>query len=572
MGSITEQNIFIFLVQLFLLLSLAKILGDSFRRWGLPSFTGEILVGVLLGPTILGRSLPWLHQMIFPQNIIQQDMLSTVAWIGILFLLLQTGLEMDFASALRQSRSALVIALADIVIPMVLSFSVCMVLPSHYLVSPDQRIIFAIFMAAAMTISAMAISARALHELNISKTDLGFLILSALSINDIIGWLIFTVALGLLMQSQVDPFGIVLIASSTLIFTILCLTFGRQIVDKASSEIRAKRDEQPTAMLTFVVLLGLFCGAMAHKVGISTLFGFFIAGIMAGSARGLSERTRHVVSQMVNAIFIPLFFAHIGLQVDFFKHFNVGLVCIITTVSMTGKFLGAWIGAILVRAPRTNRLPIAIAHTPGGIMEIVVGLLALQLGLIKESIFVALAFAAVASSVVLGPWMSYAIKRRKEISVLEFFSPRGVVADLSSIERDGAIWELCGFAAEQENLLEPHEIYKKIIERENAMGTAIEEGIAVPHARLPFLRKPYIFFGRSLRGIDWNSLDGKPTKMIFLILTPEQEDDIQVQVLAAIAKVMSSKYVRHQILTAEDRQKIWLTLNNSFTPHIIARS
>jgi len=572
MGSITEQNVFVFLVQLFLLLSLAKILGDSFRRWGFPSFTGEILVGIVLGPTIFGRSLPWLHNIIFPQNIVQQDMLSTVAWIGILFLLLQTGLEMDFSSAIRQSRSALVIALSDIVIPMMLSFGVCMFLPPQYLVNPDQRVIFATFMAAAMTISAMAISARALHDLNISKTDLGFLILSALSINDIVGWLIFTVALGLLMQSHVNPLNILLIASSTIIFTILSLTLGRHIVDQASSEIRAKRDEQPTAMLTFVCLLGLFCGAMAHKIGISVLFGFFIAGIMAGSARGLSERTRHVVSQMVHAIFIPLFFAHIGLQIDFLKHFDLSLVCIITAVSMTGKFLGAWIGASLTNTPRTNRLPIAIAHTPGGIMEIVVGLLALQLGLIKESIFIALAFAAITSSIVLGPWLSYAIKRRKEISVLEFFSPRAVIADLSAIERDGAIWELCSFAAEQENILEPHEIYKKVIERENAMGTAMEEGIAIPHARLPFLKKPYIFFSRSLRGIDWNSLDGKPARMIFMIFTPEHEDDVQVQILATIAKVMNSRYIRHQILTAEDRQKIWSTLNSAFTSHTIARA
>ena len=571
MNFIHEQNIFIFLVQVFLLLSLAKAAGESFRRRNLPSFTGEILVGIVLGPTIFGRFSPWLYQFVFPAEITQQNMLETVAWIGILFLLLETGLEMDFSSAIRQGRDALKIARSDIVIPITLSFVACLYLPDHYLVDPSQRILFAFFMATVMSISSMPITARALHDLNIFKTDLGFLILSALSINDILGFLIFSVVLGLFTQSQMNLIGILFLASLTIGFTILCLTIGRQLVDKAITEIKAKKKEQPVTALTFICLLGLFCGALAQKMGIYALLGFFVAGIMAGSAKALTERTRHVISQMVHAIFVPLFFASIGLRIDVFKNFDIILVLFVTCMSITGKFLGAWVGAGLTKIPKFNHLPIAIAHTSGGIMEIVIGLLALQYGLISEPLFIALIFGAIVSSILLGPWLSYAIKKRKEISVLEFFSYRSIIAELNAIERDTAIWELCNLIAEQETAFDAQEIYQKALARENAMGTAIEEGIAVPHARLSFLRKPFIVFGRSSRGIEWNALDGKLTHFIFLIFTPEHGDDFQVQILSSIARAMSSSHTRQEIMSAKDKEQIWSILNKILGSHIIAR-
>ncbi|MCX5681155.1 MAG: cation:proton antiporter, partial [Candidatus Omnitrophica bacterium] len=363
-----------FLVQVFLLLSLAKVAGELLRKRNLPAFTGEILVGVFLGPTIFGRVFPWLYQFVFPSEATQQNMLATVAWMGILFLLLETGLEMDFSSAIRQSRDALKIALSDIIIPITLSFVACLFLPDRYLVDPNQRILFAFFMATIMSISAMAITARAFHDLNISKTDFSFLVLSALSINDMIGWLIFTVVFGLFAQSQINLFGFIFIASLTVGFTFLCLTIGRQLVDRAISEIKVKKEEQPVTALTFICLLGLFCGALAQKIGIYALFGFFVAGIMAGSAKALTERTRHVISQMVHAIFVPLFFASIGLRIDVLKNFNIVLVLFVTCMSIGGKFLGAWVGAGLTKTPKSNRIPIAIAHTSGGIMEIVIGL------------------------------------------------------------------------------------------------------------------------------------------------------------------------------------------------------
>ncbi|HQP10572.1 MAG TPA: cation:proton antiporter [Candidatus Omnitrophota bacterium] len=548
-------------------------MGELFRKWKQPPLTAELLVGILLGPTILGRFAPGVFQTIFPNDITQQNMLETVAWIGVLFLLLETGLEIDFASAWRQRGDALIIALSDIIIPMVVAFIPCYLLPEHYLVDPGQRMLFTIFMATVMTISAMPITARALHDMRLSKTDLGFLIMSALSVNDIVGWLIFTMVLGIFTQANLEVMKVLTIAGSTIAFTAVCLSIGRKLVDKAITRIKTAQMPQPGVPLTFICLLGALCGAITQKIGIHALFGFFIAGIMAGGSRALSENVRQVISQMVYAIFVPLFFVNIGLKVDFFQNFDVFLCLLISVIGIAGRFFGAWLGVNLTKLPRTNRLSIAIAHTPGGAMEIVVGLLALEYNLITEPVFVAIVFGAILSSVILGPWFNYSIKKRKEVSILEYFVARGgIIATLKHNERNKVIMELCELFDNQDDMPDSHDIYQAVMKRENDMGTGMEEGLAVPHARLAAIKRPVILFGRSADGIEWNTPDGKPARFIFLILTPADAYDAQVQILAYIAKAISQEKVRDSILRARDTHELWSLFQIVFAfKHIIKR-
>jgi len=565
MHYLTEHNIFIFLVQISILLACARGLGELFRRWQQPSLTAEILVGIVLGPSILGRFFPAWFNAIFPADMVQQNMLETVAWIGVLFLLLEIGLEIDFSSAWRQRGDALKIAVTDIVVPLTISFAACFLLPDHYLADPGRRLFFSLFMATVMTISAMPVAARVLHDLKLLKTDLGFLIMSALSVNDIIGWLLFTVVLGLFTQVNLEIPKILVLTGATLGFAVVCLTLGRKFADWVISGIKAKQLPQPGVPLTFICLLGTVCGAITQKIGIHALFGFFLAGIMAGGARALSENVRQVISQMVFAIFVPLFFVSVGLNVDFVRGFDIVLVLFVTLIGISGRFFGAWLGVNFTGLPKSNRLTIAIAHTPGGAMEIVIGLLALEYNLITEPLFVAIVCGALISSVIFGPWISYSIRKRKKISVLEYFTSRGVIGKFRDNEKNNAIRELGAIAAHQEDMPDAETIAAAVMRREQEMGTAMEEGIAVPHARLPIIKKPLVVFGRSLDGIEWNSPDGKPTRLVFLILTPEDENDTQVQILGAIARTMSEAPTRRMLLEAPDDRSVWPVLQKIFS-------
>ncbi len=568
----SDRHILIFLIQVFLILSLARGLGEIFRRWRQPALTAEIIVGIFLGPTILGRFFPQLYQLIFPADIIQQNMLETVAWLGIFFLLLEMGLEMDFSTAWRHRGNALKIAIADIIIPALIPILLFYyLLPDAYLVNADKRMVFVIFMGTVLTISALPIAARALKDLDIYKTDLGLLIMSALSVNDVIGWLMFTLVLGLFIQPDINIFKVLSIFIATIGFAIICLKPGRKFADSIIRKIKDKSMPEPGSSLTFICMLGFICGAITQKIGIHALFGFFLAGIMAGGSHALPEKTRHVISQMVYAIFVPFFFVNTGLRIDFLKNFDIFLVLLITIIGIAGRFIGAWIGVNISTVSRVNRLTIAIAHTPGGSMEIIVGLIALEYSLISAPMFEAIVFGAVFSSVILGPWLRYAISRRKEMEVLEFFSRHTLIEDVKATDKRGAISELCSAIAEHNNVPRAEALVAAVMQRENNMGTAVEEGVAVPHARLNSLLKPIVAFGRSRSGIDWDSPDGEPTRLIFLILTSKEEDWSQVQILRIIAKLMASQKNRDALFNAKDAHELWSHIEKMLTMHKVVR-
>lgn len=571
MYNFSEANIFIFLLQIFLLLALARLLGEVFRRFRQPALSAEIIVGILLGPTILGRFLPRLHQAIFPPDLIQQNMLETMVWLGLFFFLLETGLKIDFAAAWKHKGSALKIALADIIVPFALGFGLSVLLPSRYLVNPAERWLFAMFMATVMTISAMPIAVRALTDLDLVKTDLGYLIMSALSVNEIIGWAVFTVILGLFMHTREALWQVFILLPVVIAVVIACLSFGRRFSSFVVSRARSYRLPEPATSLTFLCLAGFLCGAIFQKIGVHALLGFFIAGIMVGEAKELPERTRQVISQMAYAIFVPLFFVSIGLKVDFFKHFDVLIVLFVTLVGITGKFLGAWIGVKFTKLSPANRLSVAIAHTPGGSMEIVIGMLALQYNLITEPVFVAIVFGGVISAAALGPCLKYAVSRRKEISVLEFFSRRQIIPELKSALRNTAIQELCMVATEGQHMPHQDTLYSAVLKREKMMGTAIEESLAFPHARLNSLARPLVIFGRSVGGVDWDSPDGKPANFVFLLLTPKEDDDIQVELLRIICKAMLDNKLRQKILHADGASEIWDILSNALASKNVVR-
>ena len=565
MSFLDEKHILLFLVQVFILLFLCRSLGELFRRWKQPALTIELLIGVVLGPTVLGRFLPELHSRLFPPHIIQQNMLETVAWVGVLLLLLETGLEIDFSVAWRQRGNALTIAISDIFFPMLVAFIPCLFLPEKYLMETDRRIIFALFMATAMTISAMPVAARALHELNILKAEIGFLIMSALAVNDIIGWVLFTIVMGFFARSAFTVGGVIIVFAVTIGFAILALTFGRYLSSGALSFFERKKLPEPGTSLTFAVLMGLLFGAVTQHIGIHALFGFFIAGVVVGEAKNLSQESRQIISQMVYSVFVPLFFANVGLKMDFAANFDFALVAFVCLIGIAGRYFGAWFGVTLTGTPRVNRDVISIAHTPGGMMEIVVALIALEGGLISQKVFVAVVFSAVFSSVIVGPWMRRAINKRASVSVMDFLSKDSVIPVLTSSNRHDAIRELAGKIAARSKSVDADKITAILMKREREFSTGIGNSVAIPHLRMKEIINPVLAFGRSMSGVEWDAPDGKPARYIFMLAMPEGINDVHVQILSSISKAMKNPENHLMIDSSQDSQDLWNVLKSIFT-------
>ncbi|WP_321329607.1 cation:proton antiporter [uncultured Ilyobacter sp.] len=559
MHYLNEGNILLFLIQLFVILSLSKFFGILLKRIKQPTVTSDILIGLFLGPTILGRVFPAFQLKLFPIDAIQQNMIETVGWLGLFLLLMTTGLEINFSSVWKQKKDALKISLSDIIIPIMVSVFPILLLPDKYLIMPENRMTFSFFVATIMTISAMPVAIRGLHDLNILKSDTGFLIVSALTINDVIGWIIFTIILSIFTQESLQIDKIAYIIIFTLLFVYMALFHVKKLLNAFLFKISEQRLETTAEALSVVILLGIAFGIITMKIGIHSLFGFFIAGILAGESKYFSQKSRTSIEQIVYAIFAPIFFVNIGLKIDFLANFDIFLAFLITAIGIFGRFLGAWVGSFFSKKSKIDKLIISVAHVPGGEMHIVVSLLALEYGLISKAIFIAIVFGAIFSSIIMGPWLAFLIKKSKNISLREFLSKKLIIQDLDAITTSEAIEKISALISANKKI--EYEVIKtQVLSRENMSNTSIEEGIALPHARLEIIDKPVIAFAFSKEGIYWNSPDGKKTKFIFLILTPKNDNIIQLKIIRELITLIKNKEVQNNISAQRTGDSIYKIL------------
>lgn len=552
-----EEQLLLFLIQVFVVLALARLLGEIFRRFDQPPLVGEILAGLLLGKTVLGGIFPEFFASLFPDDELQLALFEVTAQFGVLFLLLAIGLEVDIASAWKLRRQALSVAVMGVLFPMLLGTGFAWVFYDSWSELNVARLPFSLFVGTAVSITAITVVARLLFDLKIVKSDLGLLLLSAMAINELLGWVVLALVLGMLGSGQ--PADIALVVIGTILFSVLCATYGRRVATRLLIWFEEKELPIPATPLSFVVCLGLACGIITEAIGIHPIFGFLIAGVMAGDQKALSEHTRFVITQMVEAIFVPLFFAGICLHIDFIENFRPGLILMVTAVSIFGKFAGAGLGSWLANMPAFDRLPTAIAHTPGGSMGVLLAVVGKEAEVIGPQMFVALVFASIASSIVVAPAFNWSLQRRKELNVLGFFTKRGLVPRLAASERFDVIDELVALAVRIYPNLDSDSVRQAVRAREETMGTGIGQRVAIPHARLDTLTRPLVLLGISELGIDWNAIDDQPAHLIFLILTPADDQDTQLEILSTIAVGLGEKESR-DLQHAESISEIWKVL------------
>lgn len=411
MHYLNESHILLFLIQVLVLLGCARTFSIICEHFKIPAIAGDILAGIILGPTILGRLLPSLQTALFPVDQTQAIMLETVSWLGVFFLLLSSGFHVNVKESLRSGRAAVFIGIIGVLVPIAVGYPIFSALDPIYWGEQANRFSFALFLSVAASITALSVVARSLGDLQISKTPEAFLALSSCAINDIFGWFLFSVVMSLVSSHSMSPIEIGTTAFYVIGFVVLSFTLGSRLLSMALKRVEATSLAQPAASQTLIISAGLLCGAITQWLGIHAILGFFIAGTMAGSAKGVSEDIRNSVSDTLHAIFVPLFFATLGLHIDFLVGMEFWPTLIFCAVAILGKFVGAWLGAKLGQQSPSIALLIGYIFIPGGAMEIVVATLALELQLIGQTIFVAIVFAALASSILAGPLIGYQTRR-----------------------------------------------------------------------------------------------------------------------------------------------------------------
>lgn len=424
MHYLSESHILLFIVQILVLLGFARTLGVLCESIKIPALAGEILAGVLLGPTLFGRISPDLQHMLFPDDETQSIMLETVSWLGVFFLLLASGFHVNVGHALKSGRASILIGIVGVLFPIAIGYPIFSTFDSEYWGASATALSFPLFVSVACSITAISVVARALGDLGISKASQASLALSACAINDVFGWLLFTLVISLVTAQTL---GIVEIGGKALLvigFIVFSIAVGSKVLSFAIKRVEATSLPQPAAAQTLIVSVGLLCGAITQWMGIHAILGFFLAGTMAGSAKRVSDDLRNSVSDTLHAIFVPLFFATLGIKIDFLEGLELWPTVIFCLVAILGKFGGAWLGAKLGKQSPQASVLMGLIFIPGGAMEIVVATLAIELELIGQAIFVAIVFSALLSSIIAGPLIGIQARRMgigsdKEEAVLE---------------------------------------------------------------------------------------------------------------------------------------------------------
>lgn len=547
MDRLSTSDIMVFLLGLGTLLAAARFLGEFAQRWNQPAVLGEMVAGILLGPTVLGAVAPGLTGFLFPEHGPAALALDGFSTLAIILFLLVAGIEVDLSTMWRQGRAAAAIGVAGTIFPFALGYGTALLLPGvlgNNRGSDSQ--IFALFFATALSISALPVIAKTLMDLALYRSDLGMVVIGAAVFNDLVGAMIFAVILGMMGTASGHGGSIASTIWLTLAFTIGILTVGRWLINRALPYLQA-HTSWPGGVLAFALTLSIFGAAFTEWVGVHAIFGAFLAGVAIGDSPHLRERTRTIISDFVSFIFAPVFFAGIGLRVNFVAAFDLPLVLLVLAVACVGKIVSCGLAARWSGMPSREAWAVGFAMNARGAIEIIFGLLALEFGMIDDRMFVALVIMALGTSILSGPLMSRLLRLKKARHISDYLLPRTYVAPLTALDREEAIRSLAESACNGTRL-SADVVREAVLQRERLMSTGIGNGLAIPHARIDGLSRPILAMGISHEGVDFDSPDGEPAQLIFLILTPQQNNQAQIEILADLARVFKHPEARRRAL------------------------
>jgi Kef-type K+ transport system membrane component KefB len=550
MENLTPQNVTVLFLSLGFLLGAAWILGELAQRLRQPSVLGELLAGVLLGPTVLGSIAPKWSALLFPLQGPNAIALETITTLAVVLFLLVAGMKVVLSTVWRQGKVALRVSVSGIAFPFFLGFTAAWIVPRalgrHTDVDP---LVFALFFAAALSISALPVIAKTLMDMDLYRSDLGMIVVSAAILNDLLGWIVFAVTLGLMGAMPGNNHNIALTIALTLAFAGAMLTIGRWLIHRALPFLQAYT-RWPGGELSFALILALLGATVTEWIGIHAIFGAFLVGVAAGDSSHLRERTRVTIDQFVSFIFAPLFFASIGLKVNFLTHFDFSLVLTVLLIACVGKLSGGTLGARWGGMSSREAWAVGFAMNSRGAMEIILGTLALEAGIIRQSLFVALIIMAIVTSMMSGPVMRIILRPEKKRRLQDALSSKLFLRELPAFSRREAIHEMTAAACEAAGL-DAQVVETAVWAREEALGTGVGNGVALPHARIDVLPKPLVVVGISDMGIDFDAPDDKLAQVIFLILTPANDPRAQLDIVSELARLFRDARMLERALRAK---------------------
>jgi Kef-type K+ transport system membrane component KefB len=408
----TESLLFNILLQLIVMIAAARAGNQLLRRFGQPGVIGEIVAGLLLGPSLMGHFFPDVSQFLFGAK--ASAPITIISQIGLVLLMFQIGIDFEFGHLTqRRNRNGTIgIAMASVCVPFALGFCIGQ-LSAPYLAPHIDTLTYSLFFGVGLAITAVPILGRILREFDLTRTEIGVVAISAAAANDVTGWVILA-GISAYASERFSAGAIGIQVGGILLLGAVAWFGLRPFGNWLLARMPIRDGSVPPNLMTVIICLMFAMGICTYKLGIFTIFGGFLAGLLFHHHKAFVEAWRAQIGKFVLVFFLPVFFTYTGLRTN--------------VLGLSTASDWQWLGIVLAAAILGKVIPVYVASRFAGfnhrestilgslvntraLMELIVLNIGFDLGFIPQNVFTMLVIMAVVTTVMTGPLLRVLLPR-----------------------------------------------------------------------------------------------------------------------------------------------------------------
>jgi len=404
-----EQTLYFLLLQLIVIIGFARLAANTARILGQPMVVGEIIGGLLLGPSLFGRFMPGLSHYVFnfPQAAGPRNMLSQI---GLIMLMFQIGLDFDFSHLRdkRNRRAVFLVAAASILLPFGIGLLIGKI--SAPVLAPQVNVVgYELFVATSFSITAIPILGRIMMEYDLTRTRLGAVTITAAAINDVVGWILLAVISAMTLsefstRAVLQQLGLLAVYAAASWFLV------RPVLRRLLRHYKVGRDHLPGTCMAILICMMFASGICTYQIGIFAIFGGFMAGALLFTEHEFVEVWKKRVANFVTVFFLPIFFTATGLKTNVNGLDSPALWgwCLLIIAGATfGKFAGAYFTARWAGMDHDEAACAGIMMNTRALMELIILNVGYDMGVIPQNVFTMLVLMAIFSTIITAPFLRH---------------------------------------------------------------------------------------------------------------------------------------------------------------------
>jgi Kef-type K+ transport system membrane component KefB len=399
------------IAQIGTILIVARLIGWLFHRFHQPRVIGEMVAGIMLGPSLLGWAAPGVAAALFPPASL--GYLNAMSQIGLLLFMFLVGLELDLEQLRKLGRLAMTTSLASIIAPFILGFLLAVYLYSRLSDRNVNFTGFALFMSIAMSITAFPVLARILTERNLLRSKVGSVAITCAAVDDVTAWIILA-GIIVVVRASNPPIPLWAMLAGLGVFVLVMLFVVRRALRRIVTHYE-RQGGLTHDILAVVLLLVLASGWMTEFLGVHALFGAFLAGAIMPRHHGLSQELWRRCETLVSTLLLPLFFAFTGLRSSFFliSGAQLWLYCaLIIALAIIGKLCGSMVAARINGMSWREATAVGVLMNTRGLVELVILNIGLELGILSQTLFSIMVLMALVTTFMTSPLLSWIYPER----------------------------------------------------------------------------------------------------------------------------------------------------------------